>query len=90
MKLYSRYEDYFPECYSYFGRAFILLKYMYGMTNSEELFADEFPYWLINESGFKKSQYQMSIYYKYAPYGTKNVFYLMLMIFSIGIHMRLL
>ena len=40
------------------------------MTNSENLFADELIKWLI-ESGFNKPQCQMSINYKYAPYGKK-------------------
>ena len=35
-----RYTYYFPEYVQYFGRALILLKYMYGMTNSGKLFAD--------------------------------------------------
>ena len=51
---------------------------MYGMTNSRKLFAEEFTYSLI-ESGFIKSQYHMSIYYKYAPDGTNIV-----VLFSIG------
>ena len=34
VKLDSRYADYFPEYSYYFGRALILLKSMYGMTNS--------------------------------------------------------
>ena len=33
--------DYFPEYAQYFGRALILLKSMYGMTNSGKLFVDE-------------------------------------------------
>ena len=41
------------------------------MTNFGKLFADELKEWLL-ESDFIKSQCQMSIYYKYAPYG-KNV-----------------
>ena len=45
---------------------------MYGMTNSGELFADELTEWLL-ESGFIQSCYQMSIYYKYAPDGSKIV-----------------
>ena len=45
---------------------------MYGMTNSGKLFADEFTEWLL-ESGFIQSQCQMSIYYKYAPNGSKIV-----------------
>ena len=45
---------------------------MYGMTNSGKLLADELTEWLF-ESGFIQSQCQMSIYYKYAPYGSKIV-----------------
>ena len=45
---------------------------MYGMTNSGKLFADELTEWLI-EARFIQSQYQMSIYYKYAPDGSKIV-----------------
>ena len=41
VKLDSRYTDYFPEYSKYFGRSLRLLKSMYGMTNSGELFADE-------------------------------------------------
>ena len=37
----SRFTDYFPEFSKYFGRALILLDFMYGMTNSGKLFADE-------------------------------------------------
>ena len=39
---------------------------MYGMTNSCKLFADELTKWLL-EAVFIRSQYQMSIYYNYAP-----------------------
>ena len=42
------------------------MKYMYGMTNSGNLFYDYLTEWLI-EAGFIKSQFQMYIYYKYAP-----------------------
>ena len=63
---------------------------MYGMNNSEKLFADELTYRLINASGFKIYQCQMSIYYKYAKYGKILFFYLMLMIVSIGIHLKIL
>ena len=45
---------------------------MYGMTNSGKLFADELTEWLIKEF-FLQSQFQMSIYYKYAPDGSKIV-----------------
>ena len=89
MKLDSRYADYFPENSSYFGRALILLKYMYRMTNYRKLFADELTEWLL-ETGFIKSQCQMYIYYKYAPDGTNFLSYLMLMIVSIGMHLKLL
>ena len=68
-----RYADYFLEYSQYFGRALKLLKSMYGMTNSGKLFADELTEWLIEE-GFMSSQYQMFIYYKYAPDGSKIVF----------------
>ena len=43
------------------------------MTNSRKLFADEFTYQLINEVVFTQYQFQMSIYYKYEPDGTKIV-----------------
>ena len=45
---------------------------MYGMTNSGKLFAGELTEWLIKEV-FVQSQCQMSIYYKYAPDGSKIV-----------------
>ena len=43
------------------------------MTNSKKLFADKIINWLIYEAGFKQSQFQMSIYYKYATYVSKLV-----------------
>ena len=42
------------------------------MTNSGKLFADELPEWLL-EACFIQYQWQMSIYYKYAPDGSKTV-----------------
>ena len=90
MKLDSRYADYFPEYSDYFETALILLKFIYGMTNSRNLFYDELTYWLINVSVFKHFQLRMSIYYNYALDGEYLLFYLMLMILFIGIHMRLL
>ena len=45
---------------------------MYGMTNSGKLFADKLTEWLL-EAGFIQSQRQMSIYYNYAPDGSKIV-----------------
>ena len=71
VKLDSRYADYFPEYSNYFGRSLILLKSMYGMTNSGKLSADELKEQLL-DAGFIQSQCQMSIYYKYAPYGKKK------------------
>ena len=91
VKLDSRYANYFPEYSSYFGRALRLLKYTYEMANSGNLFADELTYWLINKTRFKKSQYQMSIYYKYMHNMEQNMlFYLMLMIVYIGKNLKLL
>ena len=42
------------------------------MTNSGNLFSDELTEWLL-EAGFIRSKCQMSIYYKYAPDGSKMV-----------------
>ena len=53
VKLDIRYIDYFPEYENYFVRALILLKSMYGMTNSGKFFADELTEWLL-EAGFIK------------------------------------
>ena len=46
--------------------------FMYGMTDFGKLFYDELTECL-PETGFIQYQCQMSIYYKYEPYGTKNV-----------------
>ena len=67
-----RYIYYFPDYAKYFGRSLRLLKSIYGMTNSGKLFSDELTEWLL-EAGFIRSQCQMSIYYKYAPDGSKPV-----------------
>ena len=69
VKLDIRYTDYFLEYAKNFGRALRLLKSMYGMNNTGKLFSDELTEWLL-EAGFIQSQCQMSIYYKYAPYGS--------------------
>ena len=84
VKLDIRYTDYFPEYSEYFGRSLRLLNSMYGMTNSVKLFAYELTEWL-RDAGFIQLQCHMSIYYKYAPYGSKIVVYLMFIIVSIGI-----
>ena len=72
VRLDIRYTDYFPEYAKYFGRDFILLKSVYGMTNYGKFFVDELTEWLL-EAGFIQSQCQISIYYKYAPDGSKIV-----------------
>ena len=72
VNLDSRYAYYSPEYSTDFGRALILLKYMYDVTNSGKLFADELTEWLLEED-FIQSQCQRSIYYNYAPDGTKIV-----------------
>ena len=41
VNLYSIYADYYPEYSNYFGISLILLKSMYGMNNSVQLFDDE-------------------------------------------------
>ena len=46
---------------------------MYGMTNYGKYFADELKTLLICVAGFRKSQFQMSIYYNYPPHGSKLV-----------------
>ena len=61
---------------------------MYGRTKSRKLFSNDLTEWFI-ESGLIKSKFQMSIYYKYIPYGTKLLFYLMFMIVYIGIYLKL-
>ena len=43
---------------------------MYGMTTSGGLFADRLTEWLL-KAGFIQSQFQISIYYKCVPDGTK-------------------
>ena len=40
-KFDSRYADYFTSYSTYFGRDFLILKDMYGMTNCGKLFSDE-------------------------------------------------
>ena len=45
---------------------------MYGITNSGKLFSGELTEWLL-EAGFIQSQCKMSIYYNYAPDGSKIV-----------------
>ena len=72
LKLYSRYGDYFPECCNYFVIPLRLNKSICGMTNYGQLFSDDITNLMIDVSGFKKSQFQISIYYKYTP-GESNL-----------------
>ena len=72
VKLDSKYADYFSEYSNYFERALRSLKSMYGMSDYGKLFADELTECLL-EAGFIQSQCQLSIYYNYELYGTKNV-----------------
>ena len=46
---------------------------MYGMTYSGYLFSNELTNWMIYEAGFNQSKFKFSIYYKYAPDGSKLV-----------------
>ena len=73
VKLNSRYEDYFTKYPNYFWRSLKLLKSMYGMTNSGNLFADELIEWLNNEEGFTQLKCQMFEYYMHALNGTHIV-----------------
>ena len=50
----------------------ILLKSVYGMTNSRKLSADELTEWFL-EAGFIQYELQIYIYYKYEPDGKKIV-----------------
>ena len=59
------------------------------MTNSGKLFSDESTEWLI-KAVFIQYQCHMSICYKYALDGTKMLFYQILIVFYIGIHLNLL
>ena len=43
------------------------------MTNSGKLSSNELTNWLIDKAGFRQSKCQMSVYYKYAPGGSKLV-----------------
>ena len=43
------------------------------MTNSRKLFAGKITDLVINEAGSKRSQFQISIYFHYAPGGSKLV-----------------
>ena len=59
--------------FKFLWKSIEIMKSIYGMTNSINLLSDEFTEWLL-ESGFVQYQYQMSIYYKYAPDGIQFFF----------------
>ena len=73
VKLDIRYGEYFPEYANYFGRPLILKNAIYGMNNKGESFTYKLTNCMIDEAGFIQSKFQSSVYYKYAPYGSKLV-----------------
>ena len=79
-----RYADYFPEYAQYFGSALKLLKSMYWMTNSGKLFADELTEVLCNHNVRCPSIISMHLM------DLRLLFYLMMMIVSTGIQMKIL
>ena len=89
VKLDMSYADYFPEYTQYFGRALKLLKSMYGMTNSGKLFADELTEWLIEE-GLCNYNVRCQSTISMHLMDPRLLFYLMLMIVSTGIQMKIL
>ena len=84
-----RYAAYFPEYTQYFGRAIKLLKYMYGMTNSGKMFADELTEWLIKEGLSNHNVRCLSIISMHLM-DLRLLFYLMLMILFIGTQIKIL
>ena len=71
VKLDSRYGEYLPEYTNYFVIPLRIKRSMYGINNSGNLFDYELTNWLIYEAGFNQSKYQISVYYKYAPDGSR-------------------
>ena len=57
VKLDSRYGEYFLESDNYFVRPLRLKNSIYDMTNSINLFNDELANFIIEEAGFKQSQF---------------------------------
>ena len=84
-----RYTDYFPEYSKYFGRALRLLKSVFGITNSGNFFADELTEWLLEAGLFNHNVRCLSII-SIHPLNQKVLFYIMLIIASIGIQMKIL
>ena len=89
VKLDSRYTDYFPEYVRYFGRYLILLKSMYGMTNSGKLFADYLTEWLLEAGLSNLNDRYLSIIFMHEM-DQKLFYYLILITVSIGIQMNIL
>ena len=44
---------------------------IYGITYYGNRFSEKLTNWLIDKSGFTQSHYQISIYYKYEPDGSR-------------------
>ena len=73
MKLDSRYGEYLLDHVNYFGSPLKLKKSMCGMTNFGKIFADQLTNLLIDEVDFNQYKCKMSVYYKYASYGSKLI-----------------
>ena len=73
VKLDSRYGEYFPEYFNYFGRPLRFKKSMYDITNPGRLFSDELTNYMIDKAGFTQLECKMYIFYKYAPDVSKLV-----------------
>ena len=89
LKLDSRYADYFPSYSSYFGRALISLKYVYGITNYGKLFLMSRHNGCLKQASLNlnfRCLYIISMH----KMEQKMLFYIMLMIVSIGIYLKLL
>ena len=89
VKLDIRYTYYFTEYAKYFGIALILLKSMYDMNNSGKLFAYELTELLLEAALFYLNVICLSIISMHHM-DQKLLSYLMFMIVSIGIQMKIL
>ena len=88
-KLDIRCTYYFPEYAKYFRRALRLLKSMYGTTNSGNLIADELTEWL-HEAFLCNHNVRCLYIIIMHQMDQKLLFYLMLMIVSIGMRIKIL
>ena len=55
VRLESKYSDFFPDYRHYFGRPLRLVRFMYGMTISGKLFADNLTDGFVKDAGFSQS-----------------------------------